>query len=80
MKRLYIQHTPLDNKCVSILSEILKANKTMKTLVLYISLLTGGIIEVSDALQKYNNLTVSILECCFHRWRYNPFIQLVNSQ
>ena len=30
--RLYIQDTSLDNKCASILSEILKTNKTIKRL------------------------------------------------
>ena len=40
----------MDSKCVSILSEILKTNKTIKTLELYSSSLTGGIKQVSDSL------------------------------
>ena len=59
VKSLYIRHTPLDSKCVSILSEILKTNKTIKTLVLYISSLTGGIKEVSEAL--FTNTTIEQL-------------------
>ena len=49
----------MDSKCVSILSEILKANKTIKTLVLYSSSLTGGIKQVSDSL--FNNKTLEQL-------------------
>ena len=50
MWRLYIWHTSLDSKCVSILSEILKTNKTIKRLQLESSSLTGGIKQVSDSL------------------------------
>ena len=57
MKSLYIFDTPLDSECVSILSEILKTNKTMKTLELVSSSLelhsspfTGGIKQISDSL------------------------------
>ena len=53
MWRLYIEHTSLDSKCVSILSEILKTNITIKILWLYSSSLTGGIKQVSDSL--FNN-------------------------
>ena len=54
--RLYIRDTSLDSKCVSILSEILKTNKTIKTLWLFSSSLTGGIKQVSDSL--CNNRTL----------------------
>ena len=40
----------MDSKCVSILSEILKSNETIKRLVLWSSSLTGGIKQVSDSL------------------------------
>ena len=59
MRRLEIWHTSLDSKCVSILSEILKTNKTIKTLWLYSSSLTGGIKQVSDSL--FNNKTLEQL-------------------
>ena len=50
----------MDSKCVSILSEILKTNKTIKTLELFSSSLTGGIKQVSDSL--CNNETLKQLE------------------
>ena len=50
VRRLEIQDTSLDSKSVSILSEILKTNKTIKTLELLSSSLTGGIKQVSDSL------------------------------
>ena len=56
MRRLDIVDISLDSKCVSILSEILKTNKTIKTLVLWSSSLTGGIKQVSDSL--FNNKTL----------------------
>ena len=56
---LYIFNTSLDSKCVSILSEILKTNKTIKTLQLDSSSLTGGIKQVSDSL--CNNETLEQL-------------------
>ena len=59
MRRLDIWHTSLDSKCVSILSEILKTNKTIKELQLYSSSLTGGIKQVSDSL--FNNKTLEQL-------------------
>ena len=59
MKRLEIYNTSLDSKCVSILSEILKTNKTIKRLVLVSSSLTGGIKQVSDSL--FNNKTLEQL-------------------
>ena len=59
MRRLDIEHTSLDSKCVSILSEILKTNKTIKRLVLFSSSLTGGIKQVSDSL--FNNETLEQL-------------------
>ena len=43
----------MDSKCVSILSEILKTNKTIKILELQSSSLSGGIKQVSDSL--FNN-------------------------
>ena len=60
MWRLEILNTPLDSKCLSILSEILKTNKTIKKLVLVSSSLTGGIKQVSDSL--CNNETLEQLE------------------
>ena len=59
MRRLEIQDTSLDSKSVSILSEILKTNKTIKTLELLSSSLTGGIKQVSDSL--CNNETLEQL-------------------
>ena len=59
MRRLNIWYTSLDSKCVSILSEILKTNKTIKILDLYSSSLTGGIKQVSDSL--FNNKTLEQL-------------------
>ena len=59
VRRLDIQKTSLDSKCVSILSEILKTNKTMKTLVLESSSITSGIKEVSHSL--FNNKTLEKL-------------------
>ena len=43
--RLYIDNTTLNSKYVSILSEILKTNKTIKILELFSCSLTGGGIE-----------------------------------
>ena len=59
MRSLYIRYTSLDSKCVSILSEILKTNKTIKILQLLSSSLTGGIKQVSDSL--FNNKTLEQL-------------------
>ena len=59
MRRLDIDNTSLDSKCVSILSEILKTNKTIKILQLWYSSLTGGIKQVSDSL--FNNKTLEQL-------------------
>ena len=59
MWSLEILDTSLDSKCVSILSEILKTNKTIKTLWLHTSSLTGGIKQVSDSL--FNNKTLEQL-------------------
>ena len=59
MRSLYIRNTSLDSKCVSILSEILKTNKTIKTLDLLSSSLTGGIKHVSNSL--FNNRTLEQL-------------------
>ena len=59
MRRLNIYYTSLDSKCVSILSEILKTNKTIKSLELRSSSLTGGIKQVSDSL--CNNETLEQL-------------------
>ena len=60
MWRLEINNTSLDSKCVSILSEILKTNKTIKELHLVSSSLTGGIKQVIDSL--FNNKTLEQLE------------------
>ena len=59
MRSLYIVNTSLDSNCVSILSEILKTNKTIKKLHLHSSSLTGGIKQVSDSL--FNNKTLEKL-------------------
>ena len=59
MWSLDINNTSLDSKCVSILSEILKTNKTIKRLRLLFSSLTGGIKQVSDSL--FNNKTLEQL-------------------
>ena len=59
MKGLDIENTSLDCKSVSILSKILKTNKTIKRLELHSSLLTGGIKQVSDSL--FNNETLKEL-------------------
>ena len=59
MWRLDIVNTSLDSKCVSILSEILKTNKTIKRVLLQFSSLTGGIKQVSDSL--FNNKTLQEL-------------------
>ena len=59
VSRLYIDNTSLDNNCVSILSEILKSNKTITTLWLHSSSFTGGIKYVSDSL--LNNATIEEL-------------------
>ena len=48
MRSVYIWDTSLDSKCVSILSEILKTNKTIKILELFSSSLTGDIKKISD--------------------------------
>ena len=50
VSKLYIDNTSLDSKCVSILSEILKSNRTVKTLWLHLSSFTSGIKLVSDGL------------------------------
>ena len=58
MWSLNIWNNSLNSKCVSILSEILKTNKTIKRLELHSSL-TGGIKQVSDSL--FNNETLEQL-------------------
>ena len=59
--RLNIENTPLDSKSVSILSEILKTNKTIKTLWLDSSSLTGVIKQVSDSLCNNETLEQLVL-------------------
>ena len=59
MERLDIFNTLLHSKCLSTLSEILKTNKTIKTLWLQSSSLTRGIKQVSDNL--FNNKTLEQL-------------------
>ena len=51
----------MDSKCVSILSEILKTNKTIKRLQLRSSSLTGGIKQVSDSLCNNETLEQFVL-------------------
>ena len=58
---LDIWHTSLDSKCVSILSEILKTNKTINRLWLDSSSLTGGIKQVSDSLCNNETLEELVL-------------------
>ena len=62
MRRLDIVNTTLDSKCVSILSEILKTNKTISTLWLLSSSLTGGIKQVSDSLCNNETLEQLLLD------------------
>ena len=50
VRQLEISYTPLDSKSVSILSEALKTNTSMKQLYLCSSPITGGIKQISDAL------------------------------
>ena len=60
VKRLDIHSTPLDNICMSTLSAELQAtNKTMTSLILRYSSLTGGIKQISDAL--FTNTTLKLL-------------------
>ena len=59
MGSLEILDTSLDSKCVSILSEILKTNKTIRKVWLDSSSLTGVIKQVSDSL--CNNKTLEQL-------------------
>ena len=61
MRRLEIVNTSLDSKCVSILSEILKTNKTIKKLQLQSSSFTGGIKQVSDSLCNNETLEQLVL-------------------
>ena len=61
MESLDIWDTSLDSKCVSILSEILKTNKTIKILWLFSSSLTGGIKQVSDSLCNNETLEQLVL-------------------
>ena len=61
VRTLVIENTPLDSKCVFILSEILKTNKTIKTLRLLSSSLTGDIKQVSDALSTNTTLKMLVL-------------------
>ena len=61
VRRLDIVNTSLDSKCVSILSEILKTNKTIKILWLQSSSLTGGIKQVSDSLCNNETLEELVL-------------------
>ena len=63
MWSLYIRDTLLDSKCVLILSEILKTNKTIKRIVLSSSSFTGGIKQLSDSL--FNNKALEKFELCY---------------
>ena len=54
-------NTSLDSNCVSILSDILKTNKTIKRLQLDSSSLTGGIKQVSDSLCNNETLEELVL-------------------
>ena len=58
--RLDIHSTPLDSICISTLSaELQTTNKTMISLILRYSSLTGGIKQISDAL--FTNTTLKLL-------------------
>ena len=59
--RLDIVDTSLDSKCVSILSEMLKTNKTIKRLELFSSSITGGIEQVIDSLFTNTKLEKLVL-------------------
>ena len=59
--RVDIVNTLLDSKCVSILSEILKYNKTIKRLQIWSSSLTGGIKQISDSLLNNETLKELVL-------------------
>ena len=61
VRTLVIENTPLDSKCVSMLSEILKTNKTIKTLRLLSSPLSGDIKQVSDVLSTNTTLQILVL-------------------
>ena len=61
VRTLVIENTPLDSKCVSMLSEILKTNKTIKTLRLLSSSLTGDIKQISDVLSTNTTLQILVL-------------------
>ena len=62
VRTLYIWHTSLNSKCILMLSEILKTNKTIKILQLRSSSLTGGIKQVSDSLCNNETLEQLVLD------------------
>ena len=59
---LDINKTLLDSRCISLLSDILKINKTIKRLDLWSSTFTGGIKEVCHCL-CYNTTLEKLLFC-----------------
>ena len=59
--KLYINNTLLDSECTSILSEILKTNKTIMTLQLFSSSLIDGIKQIGDSFLNNTILIVSIV-------------------
>ena len=60
VRELEILNTPLDSDCALTLSEVLKTNATLKTLLLRSSPFNDGIKPVSDAF--YINATIEVLE------------------
>ena len=54
-------NTSLNSTCVSILSEILKTNKTIKRILLQSSSLTGGIKQISESLLNNKTLLELVL-------------------
>ena len=59
---LDINKTPLDSRCISLLSDILRINKTVKRIELWSSSLNGGIKEVCQCL-SYNTTLEKLLLC-----------------
>ena len=79
VRRVDIYNTLLDSKCISILSETLKTNKTIKRLKLESSSLTGAIKQVSDSLFKSKTLEQLLLHnvTVITDKRYDSFIYYV---
>ena len=61
VRSLYLVDTPLDDMCMSTLSEILKTKKALKTLSLTSSPVTGGFKQIINALSTNNSLEKLLL-------------------